>query len=222
MFAYLFWGVDMKKYDGVLQRVRAVEEKHGIKYAKTDGKLYISLKFIYSAIGVWTFFMNLFFVLGFLLMYSGTENFASVKNSIITVSVCTGVMVLGYVLNCFKLYLAGGILSVVPTVFLIPLFGGILKDSSGFLGFKLSFYWRHLGPLVAMVILMVWLTVIALRANIKTDRQYKKVTENLFSIYSVGEDAQDMSEEQWDEFLSTYTPSHIKKQNKKTTQPIEE
>ncbi len=202
----------MKKYDGVLQRVRIVEEKYGIKYAKTDGRLYKSLKLIYSIIGAWTFFMNLFFVLGFLLMYSGTENFASVKNSIITVSVCTGVMVIGYALNCFKLYLAGGILSVVPTVFLIPLFGGILEDSLGFLGFKLSFYWRHLGPLVAMVILMVWLTVIALRAKIKTDRQYKKVTENLFNRYNFGVEGQEMTEEQWDEFLSTYNPLEYKGQ----------
>ncbi len=33
----------MKKYDGVMQRVRIIEEKHGIKYAKTDGKLYSAL-----------------------------------------------------------------------------------------------------------------------------------------------------------------------------------
>ncbi len=212
----------MKKYYGVLQRVRMVEEKNGIRYAKPDGKLYFALKFIYSALGLWTFFMNLFFILGFLLMYSGTENFASVKNSIITVAVCTGVLVLGYVLNCCKLYLAGGILSVAPAVFLIPLFGGILEDSLGFLGYKISFYWRHFGPLALMVILMVWLTALAVRATIKTDRQYKKVTENLFNRYNVSDDGSDVSEEQWDEFLSTYDPADYKKQFKKQEQQAEQ
>ena len=150
----------MKKYDGVLQRVRDVEKKNGIVYAKPDGKLYITLKVLYSIVGIWTFFMNLFYVLGFLLMYSGTDNMKTVANSLITVSFCTGVMILGYVLNCCKIYLAGGIASIAPAALLIPLFGNVLEDGLGFMGYKLSFYWRHLGPLAVMIILMIIMTVI--------------------------------------------------------------
>ena len=38
----------MKMYDNVLRRVRMVEEKNGIRYAKTDGKLYLALRIIYT------------------------------------------------------------------------------------------------------------------------------------------------------------------------------
>ena len=37
----------MKMYDSVLQRVKILEEKNGIKYANTDGKLYKALKIIF-------------------------------------------------------------------------------------------------------------------------------------------------------------------------------
>lgn len=209
----------MKKYEGVLKRVRDVEKKNGIVYAKPDGKLYITLKVLYSILGVWTFFMNLFYVLGFLLMYSGTDEMKTVANSLITVSVCTGVLILGYVLNCCKLYLAGGIVSVAPSVFLIVVFGHLLEDSLGFMGFKISFYWRHLGPLVLMILFIVIMTVIAVRANIKLDRQYKRVTENLFNMYNIDpESGNELTEEQWDEFLKNYDPNEYRKQFKKQTE----
>ena len=160
--------------------------------------------------------MNLFYVLGFLLMYSGTDNMKTVANSIITVSVCTGIMILGYVLNCCKLYLAGGIVSIIPSIFLIPLFGNILEDGLGFMGYKISFYWRHLGPLVVMILFMIIMTVIAVRANIKLERQYKRVCENLFNMYNIDpQSGNELSEEQWDEFLKNYDPNDYKKQFKK-------
>lgn len=37
----------MKKFDGVLKRVRMLEEKNGISYAKPEGKLYKTLKVLY-------------------------------------------------------------------------------------------------------------------------------------------------------------------------------
>ena len=208
----------MKKYYGVLLRVREIEQKNGISYAKPDGRLYKTLKFIYSAAGIYTFVINLFFILGLFLIYSGTDNISKVTASIVTASVCTGVMIIGYVLNCCKLYLAGGITSVLPAVILIPFFGNILQDDFGFLGFKLSYYWRHFIPLVLMIAFMVWLTVIAVRANIKTDRQYKRVTENLYNMYSISADMHtELTDEQWEEFLSTYNPADYKNPKKTKT-----
>ena len=213
MYITYYVGRIMKKYDGVLQKVRLVEQKNGIKYAKPFGALYKGLKIGYTVAGVWAVFMNLMYILGFLLVYMGTENFSGVLNSVITVGVCTALIILGYVLNCCKLYLAGGIISVVPTVFLIPLFALSLADGLGFLGYKLSFYWRHFIPLVLMIVLMVWLTVLAVRARVKTERQYKRVTENLFNMYNVSDgDTSAMTAEQWDEFLKNYDPSDYKKQ----------
>ena len=38
----------MKMYDNVLRRVRMVEESDGLRYAKTDGKLYLALRIIFT------------------------------------------------------------------------------------------------------------------------------------------------------------------------------
>ncbi|MBR7133449.1 MAG: hypothetical protein IKD04_07945 [Clostridia bacterium] len=210
----------MKKYYGVLLRVRELEQKNGVSYAKPDGRLYKALRFLYSAAGAYTFVINLFFVLGLLLVYSGTDNMTKVKASIITASACTGVMIIGYVLNCLRLYLAGGITSVIPIVLLLPFFGNILQDDFGFLGFKTSYYWRHFIPLVLMIFFMVWLTVIAVRANIKTDRLYKRVTENLYNMYSISDDMHsELTDEQWEEFLISYNPADYK--NPKKTKKVQ-
>ena len=64
-----------------------------------------------------------------------------------------------------------------------------------------------------MILLMVWMTVIAQRAKIKTDRMYKKVTENLFNMYKVTDDeSENISEEQWNDFLQNYNPDEYKGQ----------
>lgn len=202
----------MKMYDGVLARVREMEQKRGIKYARTNGKLYKTLKVLYSIIGIWTFFMNLFFVLGFLLMYSNTDSMSKALNPVITVSVCTLGLIAGYVLNCVKLHIPSVILNILSSSFLIAVFAGLLQDTFGLWGYKASFYWRHLAPILLIVIFSVFLTVIALREKYKTQKLYKKVTENLFDTYNISND-ENISEEQWEEFLQNYNP--LEKINKK-------
>lgn len=203
----------MKMYESVLTRVRTVEQKNGINYAKTDGILYKTLRVIYSVIFFYTVIINLLFIAGMFLVRYGTDNFKSVKNLLISVCVCTGVMLAGYVMSFFKFKLTAGIISVLPEILLIPLFGSAMKDSLGLFGFKYSFYWRHLAPLVLLVILTVILTVIAVRARVKTEEQYKKVTENLYKLYNVtvGNETDGITDEQWEIFLQTYDPTDYKK-----------
>jgi len=202
----------MKKYDGVLKRVRILEEKKGIKYADTNGKLYITLKVLCIIAAVYGMATNLLFILGHILMYAGTNEMNEVTGKIVTVSVCTLAIIASLILNKFKIYITGAVLNLLSAVFLTLQFANLLLDDLGFLGFKTSFYVRHLIPLVLMVIFMVWLTIIALRAKIKTDHMYKKVTENLYNMYRVSEaDADIMSDEQWDEFLKNYDPVNVGK-----------
>ncbi len=203
----------MRMYESVLTKVRTVEQKNGINYAKTDGILYKTLRVIYSVIFFYTVIINLLFIAGMFLVRYGTDNFKSVKNLLISVCVCTGVMLAGYVMSFFKFKLTAGIISVLPEILLIPLFGNAMKDSLGLFGFKYSFYWRHLAPLVLLVILTVILTAIAVRARVKTEKQYKKVTENLYKLYdvTVGNEADGISDEQWETFLQTYDPTDYKK-----------
>ena len=52
----------MKMQESVLKRVRMIEEKHGITYAKTDGKLYKALRVSYTLLFIYTMGINLLFV----------------------------------------------------------------------------------------------------------------------------------------------------------------
>ena len=199
----------MKMQESILRRVRAVEEKNGIKYAKTDGRLYKTLRVFYIILFAYTTAVNLLYIVGMTYVYLGTDNFKNVVNSIVTVSICTALIAVGFVLSFFRFKLAAGIISIVPEIFLIPVFGIALSDSLGFLGFKASFYWRHFAPLELLVILMIFTTVIAVRARIKTEKQYKKVTDNLYKLYR--QNGNDISDEQWEQFLNNYNPTDYKK-----------
>lgn len=213
MFTYILRRKAMKMYESVLTRVRAVEEKNGIHYAKTDGKLYLALRIIYTVFFIYSVGINLMFIAGMFLVRYGTDNFAPIKNLLISVCVCTAVMIAGYILSFFKFKLTAGIISVIAEILLIPLFGTAMKDSLGFMGFKPSFYWRHLIPLAVLVVIMIVMSVIALRAKLKTEKQYKKVTENLYKLYNVtvGIESDGITDEQWEIFLQTYDPTDYKK-----------
>lgn len=199
----------MKMQESVLRRVRMIEEKNGIKYAKTDGKLYKTLRVLYIITFAYTMAINLLFIAGMLLVYGGTDNFKNVANSLISVCICTAVIIAGFVLSFFRFKFAAGVMSIAPEIFLIPVFGAVMKDDLGFMGFTASFFWRHFAPLALLIILMTATTVIAVRARIKTEKQYKKVTENLYKLYqSTGGD---ISDDQWEEFLKEYDPTDYKK-----------
>lgn len=199
----------MKMQESVLRRVRAVEEKNGIKYAKTEGKLYKTLRVIYIILFSYTMAINLFFVAGTALVYGKTDNFINVQNTVISVCVCTAVIIAGFVLSFFRFKLAAGIISIIPEILLISVFGSAMKDITGFMGYTVSFFWRHFIPLVLLVIIMTATTVIAVRARIKTEKQYKKVMDNLYNIYK--QSGTDITDEQWEEFLKYYDPTDYKK-----------
>ena len=197
----------MKKYDGVLKRVRAIEEKRGIKYANTDGKLYSTLKVLCILAAIWGMATNLLFVLGHILMYAGTENMSGVVDRIVTVSICTVLIIASLILNKFKIYIISAVLNLLSAVFLILQFANLLTDDFGFLGIKTTYYFRHFIPLALMSIFIVWMTAIAVRAKVRTDRMYKKVIENLYNMYRINEaDVDILSDEEWDEFLTSYNP----------------
>lgn len=194
----------MKKYEGILKRVREVEEKRGISYVKTDGKLYKGIKIVHIISAVWALIMNSLFLISLWINFGGSEKMVELQGIIITVSVCSVLIIAAMVLNKLKIYIVGAVLSVIPSVLLILTFGRELSDVLGFWGFKPVFYWRHLIPLALAIITMVWLLIIALRERVKTDKLYKKVTAGLYETFSHKADATEVSDEEWEEFLKTY------------------
>lgn len=195
----------MKKYEGVLQRVREIEYKRGITYAKTDGKLYKGLKICYVLSFAWIFITCTMMILGHLIIMSdGTE---IDKNFLITSSVCLGAVIIGFVLQLFKQHIAGTAINTVSALFLIFQISSVLKYDLGFLGYRTDFYFYYLIPAVLMIIFAVCMSVIAIRAEIKLNRMYKKVTENLYEMYRISEkDSVNMTDGQWEEFLKNYNP----------------
>ncbi|MBR4973438.1 MAG: hypothetical protein IKY45_03125 [Clostridia bacterium] len=190
----------MKKYDGILKRVHELEKKQGIVYARTNGKLCVSLKIIYLLIMIFATLMNFFYIIGMLLI--NFQNLKNVADSLITTSILTLALIAAIVLNRLKLHTASAVLTVITSAFLIPLFVGIMEDVAGFLDLKTSFYWRHFTPLLIAVILAIWIAVISLREKKKVNFMYKKVEENLYNIYHTS--ANEISKEQWSEFLENY------------------
>ena len=191
----------MKKYSGVLKKVREIEEKKGIEYARTNGKLYKGVKIFHILTMTWALVTNLFFLFGVLIKFEGEERLAELEGLILTIALCSLGLILGFVLSCLKVIIVGGAASVVSSVMLIVTYGRELSDVLGFWGFKPSFYWRHLIPLVLAVITIVWLIIIAVRERIKTDSLYKKVSEGLYEEFKKNSENTD---EEWEEFLKNY------------------
>ena len=200
----------MQYKENDLKRVRMLEEKKGIHYAKTGGKLYTVLKVLYIIAFAAVVAMNLLYIAGMMLVKFGTDRFSSVADSVITVSLCTAVLTAGFVLSFFRFKLTAGIMSVVPAVILIPVFALLLKDSLGFMGVKTSFYIRHFIPLALFIIFIAGMVIIAVRERVKTKRQYTAVMENLYKTYNENSSDDVIDDEEWNKFVDSYDPSNYK------------
>ena len=132
------------------------------------------------------------------------ENF----KGLVIVSLATILIIAGLVLIRYKQHLISGIISFIPEVCLIYLFTGFFKDNlEGLFGLRYDYYLRHGIPLAIMLISIVGMTVIAVKGEVKLNREYKKVVESLYSDFIAQEgDAENVSEEKWTEYLKNYDP----------------
>lgn len=189
----------MEIYGNILQKVASYEEKRGIKYAKTDGKLYKVLKIIFIVAFAYVEMMNLFFVIG---SVSSSTYYDYLKNSAFNVLFLSVMLIFSIATLYFKKYLLANVFfwlfNAVPSMGLAFEFGRLLEDA---VGFKVSFYWRHLIPICLMVGLSFWMAFIAIRANLKVKKTYKKIVENTYNANRLSEDNENLSEEEWNEIL---------------------
>ena len=189
----------MKMYENILAKVRLYEEKRGINYAKIDGKVYKGIKVLYIISLLYTFGVNLLFVLGCLV---SETIFAALENSVYTVMALSIALILAWITIRFKKYILTHIiafaLNIFSCVMLNITFGNLLKDV---IGLKAKFYYCHLVPLCIVAICSTVLTVIAVKAIINTQKNYKKVIENLYNANKEAEEVNNVSEEEWDEIL---------------------
>jgi hypothetical protein len=172
----MLWSFFMKINDEILQKVSLYEEKHGIVYAKTDGSLYKTLKGLYVLAFCYTMVMNFLFVIGNVMSEMRFEIF---KNTVYMVLTLSAGLILSLVIIGFKKYcwahIAGFLLNLASCAGLTVVYARQLEDV---IGYKTSFYWRHFVPFCLMVLLNLVITVIAVRAILKFNKNCKTVIEN--------------------------------------------
>ncbi len=195
----------MKKYNAVFDRVNFIESKYGIKYAKTEGRLFKAIKVLFILSFAYYMITNLLVILGISITYSD-HNFSSEgKQFFWTVLICSAVSVIGLVFVCCKLNISGSIISVLPLPFIIFSYANQMKEISGVFGLKLSFYLRHAAPIVLIAVFAFIMLIIAVREKIKYDKLYKKVLNSIYTQYN-SKDGASLSDEEWDEIINNYNP----------------
>lgn len=199
----------MKKYESVLKRVDFIENKFGIYYAKTDGLLYKSLKFIFSLAFIYSFAINVISIAGTALLISEGDYIADTQNFLIAVSIFAIFSLVGAILVWCKINIIGTALSLVSAPFLLFIFGKELVDTVGIGPFKTSFYWRHAAPLGILIVVALWMFIIAIRAYIKRNKRYKQILKNIYEIFKL-ENPDSLSHDEWEEFVEKYDPRAFK------------
>ena len=189
----------MKKYPGVLKRVREIEAKRGISYIKPEDKLYKGIKIIHLLCLIWAVMMSIFSMISYYFYKSAVNDYNSLM---ITIGICSGLIVLGYIVNNLKGYITGALLSITSSVLLILTFARELEDATLTSGYKPIFYYRHLIPLVLVILTMLILCFIAVRAKYKTQKLYKNVLTGLYDEFERTTD--DKTDENWEKFLEEY------------------
>ncbi len=199
----------MKKYESVLKRVDFIENKFGIYYAKTDGLLYKSLKFIFSLAFIYSLAINVISIAGTALLISEGDYVAATQNFLIAVSISAVISLIGAILVWCNVNILGTAVSFISTPFLLFTFGKELIDTVGIGPFKASFYWRHAAPLGILTVISLWMFIIALRAYIKRNKRYKQILKNIYEIFKL-ENPDNLSHDDWEEFVEKYDPRAFK------------
>ncbi len=198
----------MKKYDSILKRVEQIEYKLGINYAKTKGKLYSSMRVINLLGVIYLFGINFLFCVS-ALMNSANGNQIVSNQTVILISIATLLEITGVIFSFTDLKIVGGILGILPLPYLTFVFAKLCEGyTSGWFGYTLNFYVRHLSSYVFILIASGFMLFIALRQKIKTNREYKRIINNIYVNYKnqfIPKDSE-VSDEDWEQFIEDYDP----------------
>ena len=194
----------MKKNSNILEYVEKYKYKYGISYAKDGGSLVNTLSVVAYIVWIYTFFMTALYIIGMSFSLSvGGADFNYIANSFITICLGACVMIVGAALYLCKQKIIGSSLTIISQPFMVMAYYHATRNSAGEL--NASFYWRHAVPAALLFILAVWILIVLMRANVKTNKLYNMLIDGLYKQYGK-KDGETLSEEQWDEFLTNYNP----------------
>jgi len=207
----------MKLQQSVLKHVYKMEEKYNIRYAKKDGRGFSYCRAFVFIFAIWASFFAFVLSMGFLIqrgaLEQGTAMYGQYTKFIVSCFSVMGLLMLCSVFAGFKKAVFSADFATAAAVYGSAFFASIIDRSpNGFFGLPYKYYWAHLLPLVAVAVCAISMAVIAVREQIILRREYKKVSDRLYEEYS--KMAEDLLEEQWEEFLTNYNPRKDKKQSK--------
>ncbi len=198
----------MKMNETILKYTLKSEEKYNIRYAKKDGALYGGFRAAY----LWSYVYAAIFALMVLLGIWFKEEISTNLNTVYTIGAFLVLGLAGAVFNGFKMPLFTALCSLPVSVFAVICFGKLLIDPAGLLGFNGKFYWAHLLPISVLAVSSAAMLIIGLRARLLLKKGYDKISQRLYAEYSAH--AENLSEEEWEEFLKNYDPRPKKEKNK--------
>ena len=206
----------MKMYKSVLERVRILEQKNGIVYANTNGRLYKTAKVFFILSFIYAMFIKSIYFLG-----AALDTTSRVYETT-TPAICTGVLVLGFVLLLFKQHIIGFLSLTISAIMLMFVFNTQLQNGMGVM-INHKFAWAHLIPLSLLIIFSFVMTVVAVRAKYKLKKMYNKVINDIYEKYSVNvAKGEEIDEADWEEFIEGFNPFDYGSQFVKKAEKSEE
>ena len=201
----------MRKHAAIVSKVNKLEKKYGIKYAKYGGALVKTLFVLLMLAWAYILFMNIIFFCGVgMQLHIGLADYSYISNAFITTIVCTATLIIGACLYFCNFKIIGCAVEILSLPFMLLSFAFLMKDIDGFLGYNSAFYWRHAVPILIFALLVLWLIAVLIRAELKFRKTYRRVVDNLYRVYSTA-DGEQLTDEQWDEFLSNYNSNLFNK-----------
>ena len=193
----------MKMYDGVIAKVRKIEQKNGIVYMDTDSVLYKLLKWLYVLAFAFSLVINSIYILG---AYWREDTY-------ITPLICTVSLILGLICLLKKWHIPAVVFTLPPAVIICLYFPHLLVYSNIL---NPKYYWAHLAPMIVLGVTVLGTAIIDTIAKLKFKKTYMRVINNLYSEYKVDlSQGEDVPEDKWEEFLESYDPYNYNTQIKK-------
>lgn len=219
----------MKYIKNIENRVRAAEKRAAVFYAKTDGKLYKWLKILYVISMLFATATSLLYVAArasrlqelnkLNIDILNSSDIEKVKTSIITVGLCSLVWVIAVILIRFKAEVVSALLTLCAgTVSCASLIAASQGTAQFNEGINDNFWYRHFVPLIIAVFFIIWMVILKLRAELLFRRAYTNMVNRIYEEYH----CEDLSEEQWENFLSNYDPRAEEEKRKRKKKGISE
>ena len=173
-----------------LERIARYEEKRGIKYAKSNGKLCKWFIFFGFISFIWMLLNSIAYILGrYIKIGSGVDK---VDDILISILVVSAVALLSFILYFLRFKIAFLITNITAAIVTFILFAGItgVDDSvtsagstiseydQGYFGLKRFFYWRHGIPAVLLVLLFAVIIFVKIRERRIMKKEYNLITKN--------------------------------------------